>query len=85
MIVSLLFLALLSLLLAAHSFVTYPLSLVLLRALLSNAPAQDSDTKTKASLAGGRERIAMLMCAYNEERVIQAKIDNPEALSSAPL
>ena len=76
MIVSLLFLALLSLLLAAHSFVTYPLSLLLLRALLSNAPAQDSDTKTKASLACGRERIAMLMCAYNEERVIQAKIDN---------
>jgi cellulose synthase/poly-beta-1,6-N-acetylglucosamine synthase-like glycosyltransferase len=59
---------------AAHPFTTYPLSLLLLRAatpkvrgIAGQPPASDL-------------RCAICVCAYNEERVIEAKIRNLLAL-----
>lgn len=59
-----------SLLLALHPFVTYPLSLKLLKAIRG---AQRSKPATR-----GAEELtfAVCMCAYNEERVIEAKVRN---------
>lgn len=65
--------AIASFLLAAHPFVTYPLSLMLLRrskcdgALRSQAPAPT---------------FSICMCAYNEERVIEQKVQNLLALKA---
>lgn len=59
----------LSLLLALHPFVTYPLSLLMLRKWRSPAPAN-------AAHAPYRGEFAICMCAYNEASVIEAKIDN---------
>lgn len=60
---------------AAHPFTTYPLTLGLLRrfgrtgsGVMAVAGSPGAATK--------RPRIAMLMCAYNEEQVIEAKVNN---------
>jgi len=55
------------LLLAAHPFVTYPLSLRLLR---RSRPAEE--TTEEAAPAG----FAICVCAYNEEAVIERKVEN---------
>jgi cellulose synthase/poly-beta-1,6-N-acetylglucosamine synthase-like glycosyltransferase len=59
------------LLVALHPFVTYPLSLVALRAARGkSAPVHPAQDRT-APLS-----FAICMCAYNEERVIEAKMQN---------
>jgi cellulose synthase/poly-beta-1,6-N-acetylglucosamine synthase-like glycosyltransferase len=56
--------------LALHPFVTYPLSLLFIR-------RQSERTNVAAAeAASGRLRFAICMCAYNEERVIEAKMQN---------
>lgn len=52
-----------------HPFTTYPLSLRLLARLRPRRPAAVSDVTPEPDLA-------ILMCAYNEERVIEGKIAN---------
>lgn len=65
----------LSLLLALHPFVTYPLSLKILKALRgSHGAARVNEQFTPAPT------FAVCMCAYNEERVIEAKLRNLLAL-----
>jgi len=59
--------------LAAHPFVTYPISLWLLRTLRGPVPRQVSAAPKQLSFA-------VCMCAYNEERVIEDKIRNLLAL-----
>jgi cellulose synthase/poly-beta-1,6-N-acetylglucosamine synthase-like glycosyltransferase len=66
-------LAALSLLLALHPFATYPLSLKLLKALRGVTPECKATDSTDLSFA-------VCMCAYNEERVIEAKLRNLLAL-----
>lgn len=61
---------------AVHPFTTYPLSLLLLRAVTSKAGA------IAAESLGSDLRCAICVCAYNEERVIEAKIRNLLALRS---
>lgn len=61
--------ATLSLLLALHPFVTYPLSLLALRAWRGRADEQ-------LHVANRNLSFAVCMCAYNEERVIEQKIQN---------
>jgi len=75
MVTSLFLLSLLALLLALHPFVSYPLSLRVLNQLRRSAPQRPVVPPT-----GGDERIALCMCAYNEERVIAAKMRNLLAL-----
>jgi cellulose synthase/poly-beta-1,6-N-acetylglucosamine synthase-like glycosyltransferase len=58
---------------ALHPFVTYPLSLLALRAL-NKAPAMRGTARDSAPT------FAICMCAYNEERVIEAKLRNLLAL-----
>src|SRR5258708_7247995 len=56
-------------LLACHPFTTYPVSLLLARAVRGvKAPSMRCDT---ANLS-----VAVLCCAYNEETVIRAKLEN---------
>jgi len=56
-------------LLACHPFTTYPVSLLLARAVRGvKAPSMRLDT---ANLS-----VAVLCCAYNEETVIRAKLEN---------
>jgi cellulose synthase/poly-beta-1,6-N-acetylglucosamine synthase-like glycosyltransferase len=59
---------------ALHPFITYPLSLVVLKRWRSRP--------LPPAAAGSDEplEIALLMCAYNEERVIAAKAENLRAL-----
>lgn len=54
-----------------HPFVTYPLSLLGLKRFV-HEPLPPQGTTMPAAESG----IAILMCAYNEERVIEAKIAN---------
>lgn len=61
------------LLLAAHPFVTYPLSLLVLKKLKRSSGANGVQQESRLSFA-------VCMCAYNEERVIEAKIRNLLAL-----
>lgn len=66
--------------LALHPFVTYPLSLLILRGLgFGKRPAPASGPSNPVP---ARPRIAMLMCAYNEAEVIEAKVRNLLALRS---
>lgn len=60
-------------LLAIHPFVTYPLSLAVIRKLSPPKPLNLGVDKTPPSFA-------VCMCAYNEERVIDAKLRNLLAL-----
>jgi cellulose synthase/poly-beta-1,6-N-acetylglucosamine synthase-like glycosyltransferase len=55
---------------AAHPFTTYPLSLLLLRAAAPKA----RDLANESPIS--ELRCAICVCAYNEERVIEAKIRN---------
>lgn len=61
--------ATLSLLLAVHPFVTYPLSLLALRAWRGRDDEQPHVPSRSLSFA-------VCMCAYNEERVVEQKIQN---------
>jgi len=54
-----------------HPFSTYPLSLVVLRKWRRRPLPRGSVPKDSADA-----RMAVLMCAYNEERVIEAKLEN---------
>jgi cellulose synthase/poly-beta-1,6-N-acetylglucosamine synthase-like glycosyltransferase len=65
--------ALVLLLIAAHPFVTYPLSLWLVRWRSGPEPI---DRLAKTNPVPLAERFAICMSAYNEERVIRAKIEN---------
>lgn len=60
----------------AHPFTTYPLSLALLDRLRPR-PAAAARPAPPAS------RVALCVCAYNEERVIRAKADNMVSLRKA--
>lgn len=71
MIVSLMSVAVLSLLLALHPFVTYPLSLMVLRAWRGGRFRSVAPQPQGQALS-----FSVCMCAYNEERVIEQKIDN---------
>lgn len=57
------------LLLALHPFVTYPLSLLVLRSLRRSKSATAVENDEPMSFA-------VCMCAYNEERVIEQKVRN---------
>lgn len=61
--------------LAAWHFVGYPLTLMLLAAL-RRSPA--------GAQAAGGERVALVIAAFNEERVIAAKIENALSLDYEP-
>jgi cellulose synthase/poly-beta-1,6-N-acetylglucosamine synthase-like glycosyltransferase len=63
-------------LLACHPFVTYPLSLLAARALAGVTPRRPTED-------GSRLAVAVLCCAYNEQAVIRAKLDNSLALQAA--
>lgn len=74
MVTTLLVLALLCFLAACHPFVTYPWSLVLLRTLYPvNRPRPNDRSQTDLSCA-------ICVCAYNEERGIERKVQNLLAL-----
>lgn len=73
MVTSLWVAGVLLLLLSAHPFITYPLSLVLIRRFRRPEPLR-LDTVPPP------ERFTVCVCAYNEERVIEAKIENLLAL-----
>ncbi|HZF15736.1 MAG TPA: glycosyltransferase family 2 protein [Steroidobacteraceae bacterium] len=73
MTLALLVIASLCLLLAAHPFVTYPCSLILLRAVREWRPASAGRVEPQPTFA-------ICMCAYNEEAVIEAKLRNLLAL-----
>jgi cellulose synthase/poly-beta-1,6-N-acetylglucosamine synthase-like glycosyltransferase len=77
---------LLCLWLGLHPFTTYPLSLVLAKVLrpkpLPLPLAADGAGKPDVNMDGAPE-MAMLLCAYNEEGVIEAKARNMVALKRA--
>ena len=73
--ISLLCIGGLLLLLAAHPFVTFPLSLV----LLAKARPQALAASTEVASGG----VAICVCAYNEEAVIGSRIDNMLALRAS--
>ncbi len=60
--------------LAGWHFVGYPLTLLLLAAL----------RREPAAVAAGSERVALIIAAFNEERVIAAKIENALSLDYEP-
>jgi poly-beta-1,6-N-acetyl-D-glucosamine synthase len=60
--------------LAGWHFVGYPLTLMLLAAL----------RREPAAVAAGSERVALIIAAFNEERVIAAKIENALSLDYEP-
>ncbi len=61
-------------LLALHPFTTYPLSLGLL------AKRRPQPLRPTGQIAGS---VALCVCAYNEEQVIRAKVDNMLAMRAA--
>jgi cellulose synthase/poly-beta-1,6-N-acetylglucosamine synthase-like glycosyltransferase len=63
-------------LLALHPFFTYPLSLLAARALHPAPPPRVRDDTSELT-------VAILCCAYNEEAVIGAKLENALALQAA--
>jgi cellulose synthase/poly-beta-1,6-N-acetylglucosamine synthase-like glycosyltransferase len=62
---------------AAHSFVTYPLSLLVLRTLRRRHSVVG---RSGAGDSASSPTFAVCMCAYNEERVIEEKLRNLLAL-----
>lgn len=73
MVTTLFVLAILCVLIAAHPFLTYPLSLLVLRSVRGR-------TRSGVLPPGNELTFAICMCAYNEERVIEEKIRNLLAL-----
>lgn len=72
-----------ALLLALHPFVTYPLSLLLSLRLLrrgDRGAASGAALPEAPTATAPRRRFAICTCAYNEARVIEAKIENLLAL-----
>ncbi|HEX4352300.1 MAG TPA: glycosyltransferase family 2 protein [Polyangiales bacterium] len=69
----------LCLLIALHPFGTYPLSLLLLKRIRGR-PVDDLPTVSEDAASPD---LAICMCAYNEERVIEAKLANLLALKRA--
>lgn len=59
-----------------HPFITYPLSLAVLARLRPRTVAVRAVTASKA-------RVALCVCAYNEEKVIRAKIANMKTMRKA--
>ena len=68
----LMLLGVVSLWIALHPFTTYPLSLLLLRRLSAGTKRGWNESNAEVTPAD----IAICMCAYNEERVIEAKAEN---------
>ena len=68
MAIALFIIAALSFCIALHPFVTYPLSLLVIRAL-RRVPTKQEQGRSGLTFA-------ICMCAYNEERVIEQKIRN---------
>ncbi|MGI4798696.1 MAG: glycosyltransferase [Janthinobacterium lividum] len=66
-------------LLAVHPFITYPLSLKL---LARSAPAVTRPAAPKHA-ALTRPKVALCVCAYNEEKVIRQKAENMLAMREA--
>ncbi|HEY4366352.1 MAG TPA: glycosyltransferase family 2 protein [Steroidobacteraceae bacterium] len=69
MTLTLLVIAAACLLLAMHPFVTYPLSLLLMKRFRKAPPTTPAGNEAPL-------RFAICMCAYNEERVIGQKVQN---------
>ena len=69
----------LSLALAAHPFTTYPLSLAVLRRL------RRPDGPVTPAATARPLHVSLLVCAHNEERVIEDKIRNLQALMDRAL
>lgn len=70
---------------ALHPFTTYPVSLVFLRMLSIGASEKRKSKQGELESASNAEAprardVAICMCAYNEEKVIVAKIENLLAL-----
>ena len=61
-----------------HPFTTYPLSLAVLDRLRPRPAAAARPAQTAAS-----PRVALCVCAYNEEKVIRAKADNMISMRKA--
>ena len=59
-----------------HPFITYPLSLAALARLQPRTPAVRAAAPSKA-------RVALCVCAYNEEKVIRTKIANMMSMRKA--
>jgi cellulose synthase/poly-beta-1,6-N-acetylglucosamine synthase-like glycosyltransferase len=74
MAVALLLIGILCLLLACHPFVTYPWSLIVIQAIRPNK------RRIPGSAPGAALECAVCVCAYNEELVIQKKVENLLAL-----
>ena len=68
-----------------HPFTTYPVSLVLAKLWKTKPLPPPQKVREGAPEIPGADapEIAILLCAYNEERVIEAKIANMMALKSA--
>jgi cellulose synthase/poly-beta-1,6-N-acetylglucosamine synthase-like glycosyltransferase len=69
----------LCLLIAVHPFTTYPFSLWLLRRWLYAPLPKEEPRDSELTPAD----MALCMCAYNEEKVIEGKIENLLALKRA--
>ncbi|MET0387769.1 MAG: glycosyltransferase [Polyangiales bacterium] len=65
-----------------HPFITYPLSLVLAKRVHS-VPLPPPTAAGSSGVADDAPEMAMLLCAYNEEGVIEAKVQNMLALKRA--
>ncbi|MCW5603275.1 MAG: glycosyltransferase family 2 protein [Burkholderiales bacterium] len=76
MVIMLLTLGGVFMLLALHPFTTYPLSLMLIRKFRKGTDA----ARVPENGPAAARRMAVCMCAYNEEQVIRQKMDNLLAL-----
>lgn len=65
-----------------HPFTTYPISLLLAKRFKAQ-PLPPPSAALPLPLPEDAPEMAILLCAYNEERVIQAKIENMLALKRA--
>lgn len=70
----------LALLLALHPFVSYPLSLLAVRRWQRRGTSQSRSRRATAGAAAPPLSMAICTCAYNEARVIEAKLLNLLAL-----
>jgi cellulose synthase/poly-beta-1,6-N-acetylglucosamine synthase-like glycosyltransferase len=67
---------------ALHPFTTYPVSLVLLRLLSIGRVRKQRNDSEPLEVLSPRD-IAICMCAYDEEKVIVAKLENLLTLKRA--